>query len=90
MKEQILQWVTDYAPVVLMLVMCFIDRFGFGNTFSDFRKEITDSLNLKKLKKDFEQLQGDLRSVYDELKETKDELKKAAEGLKRVKGERKQ
>lgn len=89
MKEQIVQYITDYAPVLLMLVMCFIDRFGFGNTFSSFRKEITDSLNLKKLKKDFDQLQGDLRSTLDELKDCKSAMIKMEEALTKIKGARK-
>lgn len=86
MKEQIVQYITDYAPVLLMLVMCFIDRFGFGNTFSSFRKEITDSLNLKKLKNDFDQLQGDLRSTLDELKDCKSAMIKMEEALTKIKG----
>ena len=89
MKEQIVQYITDYAPVLLMLVMCFIDRFGFGNTFSSFRKEITDSLNLKKLKNDFDQLQGDLRSTLDELKDCKSAMIKMEEALTKIKGARK-
>ncbi len=89
MKDQIVQWVTEYAPVLLMLVMCFIDRFGFGNTFSSFRKDITDNLNLKKLKKDFDQLQGDLRSTLDELKDCKSAMIKMEEALTKVKGARK-
>lgn len=89
MKEQIVQYITDYAPVLLMLVMCFIDRFGFGNTFSSFRKEITESLNLKKLKKDFDQLQGDLRSTLDELKDCKSAMIKMEEALTKIKGARK-
>ena len=89
MKDQILQWVTDYAPVVLMLIMCFIDRFGFGSTFSSFRKEITDNLNLKKLKKDVDKIQVDLRSTLDELKECKSAMIKMEEALTKVKGARK-
>lgn len=89
MKEQIIQYITDYAPVALMLVMCFIDRFGFGSTFSSFRKEITDSLNLKKLKKDFDQIQGDLRSTLDELKDCKSAMIKMEESLTKIKGARK-
>ena len=89
MKDQIVQWVTDYAPVVLMLIMCFIDRFGFGSTFSSFRKDITDNLNLKKLKKDFDKLQGDLRSTLDELKDCKSAMIKMEEALTKVKGARK-
>lgn len=89
MKETIVQYLTDYAPVLLMLVMCFIDRFGFGSQFSTFKNEVNAAINLKKLKKEFEQIQGDLRSTLDELKDCKSAMVQLEEALSRVKGAKK-
>ena len=89
MKEQILQWVRDYAPVVLMFIMCFIDRFGFISQFLTFKNEVNAAINLKKLKKEFEEIKGDLRSTIDELKDCKSAMVQLEESLSRVKGAKK-
>lgn len=89
MKEQILQWVTDYAPVVLMLIMCFIDRFGFGSQFLNFKNEVNAAINLKKVKKEFEEIKGDLQSTLDELKDCKSAMIRLEESMSRVKGAKK-
>lgn len=85
MRDQILEWIRQYAPVVIMLVMCFIDRFGFGNVFSSFRKDITDALNVKELKSEFSSIKSELRSVTNELKESKAELAAVSSQLQKVK-----
>ena len=89
MKEKIVQIVIDYAPVVLMFIMCFIDRFGFGSQFLNFKNEVNAAINLKKLKKEFEEIKGDLRSTLDELKDCKSAMVQLEESLSRVKGAKK-
>ena len=89
MKDTIMQYLNDYIPVLLMLVMMFIDKFGFGNLFSAFRKDITASFDTKNLVSTIEDIKGELRSVTEELKEVKEEIKREREILERVKGGRK-
>ena len=89
MPENIMQYIIDYAPVVLMLVMMFIDRFGFGNLFSSFRKDITESFNVKELGKEIESLRDEICSVLDENKDLRDQLVEITEALQRVKGTKK-
>ena len=89
MIDTIMQYVRDYAPCVLMLVFMFIDRFGFGNIFSAFRKDITDAFNVSSLTAQIKDLEGELRSVLDENEEIRGELKAIREVLQRVKGGKK-
>ena len=89
MIDTIMEYIKDYAPVVLMLVMMFIDRFGFGTTFSAFRRDVTEAFNVKKLTQAIDDLKGELRSVLDENEEIRGELKRIREGLEKVKGGKK-
>ena len=89
MIDTIMEYVKDYAPVVLMLVMLFIDRFGFGSLFSAFRKDVTAAFNVKKLTQAIEDLKGELRSVLDENEELRGDLKRIREGLEKVRGGKK-
>lgn len=89
MTDTIMQYVRDYAPVVLMLVMMFIDRFGFGSVFSAFRKDVTDAFNVKSLTEALTDLRGELKSVLSENNELREELVKIREKLDKVKGGKK-
>ena len=89
MIDTIMEYVKDYAPVVLMLVMMFIDRFGFGSLFSAFRKDVTEAFNVKKLTQAIDDLKGELRSVLDENEELRGDLKRIREGLEKVRGGKK-
>ena len=89
MKETILQVVIDYAPTLLVFVMMFIDRFGFGNIFNKFRSDITSAFDVKKLSKEFEEIRGDLCANASEMKEIREELRALREELARVKGGKK-
>ena len=89
MKETILQVVIDYAPTVLVFVMMFIDKFGFGNIFSKFRSDITNAFDVKKISKEFEEIHGDLCANASEMKEIREELHALREELSRIKGAKK-
>ena len=71
-----------------MLVMMFIDRFGFGSLFSAFRKDVTASFNVKDLTKSIDDLKDELRSALAENEEIRKELKEIREALSKVKGRR--
>ena len=89
MKDTILQVVRDYAPALLMFVMMFIDKFGFGNIFSKFRSDITNAFDVKKISKEFEDIHGDLCANASEMKEMREELHALREEISRVKGAKK-
>ena len=89
MKEIVLQYIRDYAPMVMMAIMMFIDRFGFGKTFSTFRSDLTKAISIDNLKSTLNQLEEQRRAEMDELREIREELKKAREVIERVKGAKK-
>ena len=89
MKETALQYVREYAPIVLFMIVMFIDRFGFGTSFSAFRNDIKKSFDLARLKKEIQDVRDDLRSVTDELREIKQEIKKEREAITRIRGSKK-
>lgn len=86
MTEQIVGYINDYAPLVLMLVFMFIDRFGFGNIFSAFRKDIVSSFNVTKLTDSINALKAELASSLQENNDIREELTKIREQLAKVKG----
>lgn len=89
MIDTIMEYIKDYAPVVLMLVMMFIDRFGFGNLFSAFRRNVTEAFNVKKLTQAIDDLKGELRSALSENEDIRKELTTIREALTKVKGGKK-
>lgn len=89
MIDTIMEYIKDYAPVVLMLVMMFIDRFGFGTTFSAFRRDVTEAFNVKKLTQAIDDLKGELRSSLAENEDIRKELTTIREALYKVKGGKK-
>ena len=89
MIDTIMEYIKDYAPVVLMLVMMFIDRFGFGTTFSAFRRDVTEAFNVKRLTQAIDDLKGELRSALSENEDIRKELTTIREALTKVKGGKK-
>ena len=89
MKETILQYVREYAPMVLMLIMIFIDKYGFGSSFTSFRKDITDSFDVRKLTGAIESLRAELRANSEELEDIKEEIKREREVLSKIRGGKK-
>lgn len=86
MIDTILEYVADYLPALLMLVMMFIDRFGFGNLFSAFRKDVLDAFNVKTITASIDKLRDDLKSVLAENEELRKEIIEVKEALRKVKG----
>lgn len=96
MKDQIVQFINDYAPLFAMLILMFVDRFGFGGMFNKFKTDITEALNTAALKSTINTLKKELLAMKDqylavceEIKEERSELKKIRESLTKVKGARK-
>lgn len=89
MIDTICEYIIAYAPVVLMLIMMFIDRFGFGSVFSAFRKDITDAFNVKTLTAQIKDMEGEIRSMLAENEELRKELKAIREAIQKVKGGKK-
>lgn len=84
MKDVIIQYVVDYIPVILMLVMMFIDRYGFGNLFHDFRNKIISDLNAKKMIEEFESMKAAFRAVMDENQAMREEIQKLNQSISRI------
>lgn len=86
MTEKIIGYINSYAPLLLMLVFMFIDRYGFGSIFSSFRKDITASFNVTKLTASIDALKAELASTLQENNDIREELIKIREQLQKVKG----
>lgn len=89
MKETILQYVREYAPTFIMLVMMFIFKFGFGKNFTAFRNDVTNAFNVKNLTGEMNELKNDLLCLIDENRELREEIKDLTEEISKVKGKKK-
>ena len=89
MKETILQYVRDYAPTFIMLIMAFVFKFGFGKDFSSFRTDVTNAFNVKSLTKELKEVKDELTVIMDDNRDLAKQIKELTEQLSKVKGRRK-
>ena len=85
MKETILQYVREYAPTVIMLVMMFIFKFGFGKNFDTFRSDVTSAFNVKNLTGEINDLKSDLLILIDENRELQEEINALTAEITKIK-----